>query len=103
MKRRVCFFRDPAPASFTGARAAIGATREAARAGKTPTRVVNRVAPSHVRASCQTETPTKTSAMLVPRPLSTTASAPIIQPTTTPIADEIAPIAKASRVTSERT
>ena len=102
-KRTVCFFREAAPASFTGARAATGATREAARAGKTPTRVVNRVAPSHVSASCQTEAPSSAATTLEARPVPASASAPISQPAATPIADEIAPIARASRVTSERT
>ena len=102
-KRTVCFLRAAAPASFTGARAATGATREAARAGKTPTRVVNRVAPSHVSASCQGEAPASAATTLEARPVPASASAPISHPSTTPIADEIAPIARASRVTSERT
>ena len=103
MKRTVCFLRAAAPTSLTGASAAMGATREAARAGKTPTRVVKRVAPSHVPMSCTGDSAPIAAGKLSARPVPHAASVPISAPAATPIADEIAPIANASRTTSERT
>ena len=50
-RRAVWDLRAPAPASLTGASAAIGGTREADSAGKRPTAAVNTVAAAHTRVS----------------------------------------------------